>query len=116
MQASFTLQVWAHERTCVVCGEPGANAHHVLYGSWAGRRENVVPNGVMLCGSGTTGCHGKFHAGRKEVAKAIGEYIRDHRPDTLSYLATKLGDEEARDYMRRRYYTEVEDGRTARST
>lgn len=108
IQASFTLMVWARERNCVVCGNPGANAHHVLYGSWAGRRENVLPNGVMLCGSGTTGCHGKMHGnGNTEVATAIGEYIRDHRPDTLSYLATKLGANPAVDYMRRRYYTEV---------
>ena len=108
IQASFTLQVWAHEKFCVVCGEPGANAHHVLYGSWAGRRENVLANGVMLCGSGTLGCHGRFHAGDRAVAIAIGEYIRDHRPDTLSYLATKLGATQAIDYIERRYYTEVE--------
>lgn len=57
---------------CVLCGKPATNAHHepqkgttsawtmkTLYGSFSLR-----PSLIALCGSGTTGCHGKRHNGR----------------------------------------------------
>lgn len=45
--------------------------HHVARRSWGKTFRLVTPNGVWelrsplfaLCGSGTTGCHGKFHDG-----------------------------------------------------
>jgi len=104
--ASFTLQVWAHQRNCVVCGEPGANAHHILFASQGG--EKVLANGAMLCGSGTMGCHGLMTAMDEETRRAIGEYILDQRPDTVSYLTLKLGGRGAQDFLRRVYLTEVE--------
>lgn len=51
---------------CIVCGHYGANKHHMppkgLAGgkSWQGAL-------LSLCGSGTTGCHGLWHAKRLEL-------------------------------------------------
>lgn len=56
---------------CAVCGRRACNCHHVARRSWGKTFRLVTPNGVWelhsplfaLCGSGTTGCHGKFHDG-----------------------------------------------------
>lgn len=66
--------VTAYEPTqarCAVCGRRASNCHHVARRSWGKTFRLVTPNGVWelrsplfaLCGSGTTGCHGKFHDG-----------------------------------------------------
>ena len=54
---------------CAVCGRLARNAHHEP----AGRRHLLMrtkmgahvlkPAGFALCGSGTTGCHGRRHSG-----------------------------------------------------
>lgn len=53
---------------CAVCGRRASNCHHVARRSWGKTFRLVTLNGVWelrsplfaLCGSGTTGCHGKF--------------------------------------------------------
>lgn len=48
---------------CARCSRalgPGANAHHRKLRSRGGL--GTLANGVLLCGSGTTGCHGWAHA------------------------------------------------------
>lgn len=48
-----------HERAgsmCELCSKPANNAHHRRNLSQGGR--NVLSNLLLLCGSGTTGCHG----------------------------------------------------------
>jgi hypothetical protein len=49
-----------HERAqgcCEICGKHGAtNAHHRKNQSQGG--QHVLSNLMLLCGSGTTGCHG----------------------------------------------------------
>jgi hypothetical protein len=50
-------------QTCVKCGViiwVGASRHHRKFKSRRGGDE--VSNAVLLCGSGTTGCHGWVHA------------------------------------------------------
>ena len=55
---------------CFVCGRPATNCHHVVPLSNGEFFERVTPNGAFrlrsrlmtLCGSGTTGCHGRIHA------------------------------------------------------
>jgi hypothetical protein len=113
---------------CVACGEPGANAHHVLERDDGG--DDVYPNFVVLCGSGTTGCHGAFHGApiavvrdvgeqmglwgesvververrdREWVARRIGDYLVRRRHDTIGYVAAKLGPERGAHYLRSRY-------------
>ncbi|QEA10857.1 HNH endonuclease [Mycobacterium phage Weirdo19] len=44
---------------CEVCGAPGAtNAHHRVNASQRGR--GTLGNLLLVCGSGTTGCHGRI--------------------------------------------------------
>ena len=51
---------------CIVCGKPHPNLHHMPpIGS--GRRSAWKGAMLALCGSGTTGCHGAFHAGILEL-------------------------------------------------
>jgi hypothetical protein len=44
------------EDCCEICGKPGNNAHHRKNRSQGG--QDVLTNLMLLCGSGTTGCHG----------------------------------------------------------
>lgn len=47
--------------TCQLCGAPGTNIHHRMGRGMGGSRGSWVnaPGGlIVLCGSGTTGCHG----------------------------------------------------------
>lgn len=56
---------------CCVCGRRATNCHHVARRSWGREFRLVTPRGTWdlrsplfaLCGSGTTGCHGRFHGG-----------------------------------------------------
>ena len=44
---------------CEVCGQHGAtNAHHRVNASQGGR--GTLGNLLLVCGSGTTGCHGRI--------------------------------------------------------
>lgn len=55
---------------CVVCGRYANNEHHVIpkgMGSVPRHVERMIPR-LKLCGSGTTGCHGKAHAKRLHFA------------------------------------------------
>lgn len=48
-----------HERSggeCEICGKPANNAHHRKNRSQGGNHD--LSNLLLLCGSGTTGCHG----------------------------------------------------------
>jgi hypothetical protein len=113
--------------TCAACGGGGANGHHVLpKGAGAGAGDDVVENIVGLCGSGTTGCHGAFHGNpsvvtlghgaykrwerrdREWVAHGVGRYLLEHRPDTIRYVLTKLGQEAGLAYLERVYLVNPE--------
>jgi HNH endonuclease len=100
----WSLSVWNEQRVCAVCGAPGANAHHVVKRSQGGR--NAIANGVLLCGSGTTGCHGLYHSADPPTMRAIGAFIVDS-PAHFDYLDRLLGPELARSFLARNYLTEV---------
>ncbi len=60
---------------CAFCGSPldvGANAHHRKLRSRGGMGD--VANGILLCGSGTTGCHGWVHR-EVEASTAMGYIV-----------------------------------------
>jgi len=60
---SVTDQVDARDaQRCVKCGRPlaGGSRHHRQLRSQGGK--HTVQNLVLMCGSGTTGCHGWTHA------------------------------------------------------
>lgn len=60
---------------CERCGRaPGSNIHHRRPRGAGGSKDpatNVPSNLLLLCGSGTTGCHGQIESHRAE-AKANG--------------------------------------------
>lgn len=59
MSLSATVRRLLREREdnrCAKCGMFGNNAHHRKNRSQGG--EDVLSNLLLLCGSGTTGCHG----------------------------------------------------------
>jgi hypothetical protein len=70
-------------------------------------RDDVRGNLVMLCGDGVQGHHGQITAESSTAKAALGQYILAHRLDTLRYLADKLGDEQARAWLRARLYAPV---------
>lgn len=49
------------DRECWVCGEDGANGHHLIPKDFTLPGPDEPWNIVSLCGSGTMGCHGAFH-------------------------------------------------------
>lgn len=63
----------ANTEPCVRCGRRGSNRHEKLARGRGGLRD--VFNTVVLCGSGTTGCHG-WVTGHPDDAEAEGLYVR----------------------------------------
>jgi hypothetical protein len=57
----------------------------------------------MVCGSGTTGCHGKIEERNTLESWQLSLYIRDHRPDTWAWINEKFPEEEADHWLRRVY-------------
>lgn len=70
-------RVSLHERAqgcCEICGAAGAtNAHHRRNRSQGGH--DGLSNLLLLCGSGTTGCHG-FVTTEPNIAKRMGWTVR----------------------------------------
>lgn len=69
---------------CELCGATGDGVHHRLKrsagGSWS------PANLLRLCGSGTTGCHGRIEA-EPAAAKALGLWLeRQDDPDQAPAL------------------------------
>lgn len=71
--------------------EPINSLHHIHRHP----RDDVRANLIMLCGSGTTGHHGSVTAHERWAIEALRAILRASRPDTLDYLAAKLGSPEA---------------------
>ncbi len=88
----------SHE--CALCGMANVSLHHILRRSQGG--DDVEANLVFLCGSGTTGCHGLVEAADEKTLGSLGAYVMLNRPDTLEYLAGKVGADGLMDWMERR--------------
>ena len=63
----------ANTLPCVRCGARGSNRHELLPRSRGGPRD--AWNTVVLCGSGTHGCHG-WVTEHPDLAEAEGLYVR----------------------------------------
>ena len=63
----------ANTQTCVRCGKRGSNRHEKLPRGRGGLRDEF--NTVVLCGSGTTGCHG-WVTEHPILAEQEGLYVR----------------------------------------
>lgn len=87
---------------CVLnCGAKGS-VHHVLPRSQGG--DDLAANLVCLCGSGTTGHHGKVEAADTPTLVLLGEHLLLERPDTIGYIKAKLGEQEGVEWLRRRLH------------
>lgn len=98
---------WTH---CVICGSSGwgviggLSLHHLLNKP----RDDVEANLVMLCGSGTTGCHGRVEDHDHETCARLAVYLVCHRLDSMAYLGEQLGGVVAvREWLLRRLYAAV---------
>lgn len=74
-------------KPCVVCGERTQSLHHVLRRSQGG--DDVTVNLAPVCGTGTTGCHGRIEARDPEALHGLWAWVTS---DFIRYLAYKLGD------------------------
>lgn len=63
----------ANSQPCVRCGARGSNRHEKLPRGRGGPRDDF--NTVVLCGSGTTGCHG-WVTENPDAAEKEGLYVR----------------------------------------
>lgn len=88
-------------RECAICRATGPflSLHHITKHP----RSDVRGNLVMLCGSGTTGCHGKIEARDEETMRALGGYLLRVRGDTIAYLYETKGAVAAQEWMRANY-------------
>lgn len=87
-------------RECVLCGRTSPlSLHHISNKP----RHDVEANLVMLCGSGTTGCHGKIEAHDTFERWQLAIYIREHRLDTMSWLTSQYFHEKADAWLKRVY-------------
>lgn len=64
-------------------------------------RDDVEANLVMLCGSGTTGCHGLITANDLDARRELAVYLRERRPDALEYLDERFPLERADNWLQR---------------
>lgn len=113
---------------CAACGGPPSNVHHVLQKGSPHFGDDVIENFLLLCGTGTTGCHGAWHGSpyiayvkpieglpRQErrdqawVAGRAGRYIVRERPDTILYVIEKLGLLAAGAFLERDYRIDLAD-------
>ena len=78
-------------RTCAICGHGLEGGRLSLHHIHRHPRDDVQANLVMLCGSGTTGCHGEIEAHLPRASRALRILIDTRRHDVIEYLDAKLG-------------------------
>lgn len=81
-------------------GPPGLSTRLSLHHVHKHPRDDRIDNLVMLCGDGTTGCHGKVESGNREALLALAGVILRQRPDVLRYLRGRLGTVSAAEWIR----------------
>jgi hypothetical protein len=87
-------------RECALCGEvEPLSLHHVLKHP----KDDVRQNLVMVCGSGTTLCHGELEAHDDDAVAALGSVIVTSRPDIIEHMIWRLNGPAAADAYLRRY-------------
>lgn len=84
-------------RECALCGATSPlSIHHISKHPRDDERANLV----MLCGHGTTGCHGLIEAWDHSTVTALGKYILHSRGDTIAYLYERLGAIAAQEFFK----------------
>ena len=72
---------------CAICGGRSESLHHIYKRGQGGG--DLLVNLAPVCGSGTTGCHGKLEARDPEALATLGRWIG---VAFITYLASVLGD------------------------
>lgn len=73
-------------RPCRLCPEAATNLHHIVPRSQGG--DDVPENVVELCGSGTTGCHGRVES--RDVA-ARSRLRKSLTSEEIAYVLDRKG-------------------------
>lgn len=68
---------------CRVCGKPWESLHHIVRRSQGG--DDVLVNLAPLCGSGTTGCHGRLEARDPAARAALRANLTDANRWYITY-------------------------------
>ncbi len=102
--ALLLRELHLHGVVCVLCGKPGS-LHHVYPRGQGG--DDVRGNLLGLCGDGTTGHHGLTESHDPETLTAVGTVIVTARTDVVGYMVGKLGEEAGREWLNRRFSTDV---------
>ena len=90
-------------KECALCGiAPPLEAHHVYPRSQGG--DDVRADLVLVCHS----CHERLTANDEVMRTLLGEHLMAARWDVMDYIEEKLGDEQGRDWLRRRLFIEDE--------
>lgn len=83
----------AGEGRCIGCGRADVTAQHRRRRGMGGSRDPLIStpaNGVPLCGSGTTGCHGWTERHPIE-AKRLGWALEVHEDQLVAPFWTRFG-------------------------
>jgi hypothetical protein len=99
-----TLAEWKRIREdklgpCRVCGSHPTSLHHILPKSLGG--DDIADNCAPLCGTGTTGCHGRIEAFEPWACTIFGKRLTDAekayvtRKKGAYYLTDRYGVKEA---------------------
>src|SRR3990167_3600379 len=72
---------------CAICGGRSESLHHIYKRGQGGG--DLLVNLAPVCGSGTTGCHGKLEARDPEALATLGHWVG---AAFITYLASVLGD------------------------
>lgn len=102
---ALMAQLHREWRECAICGSTRdrRSLHHVHRHP----RDDTRANLIMLCGDGTTLCHGKVTAEDETTLRALGHVILTTRRDTVAYLNGKLGRVRAHAWMALNLYAPV---------
>lgn len=83
---SLVKTMLLRHRDCELCGKRRSeSAHHTVAKGQGG--DDVAENLTMLCGSGTTGCHGEVEHGRE----ARSRLRRKLRAEVVAYVIERKG-------------------------
>jgi len=75
-------------QACLSQGWGMMSVHHLVPRSQGG--DDIPENLAMLCGSGTSGCHGNIHNHDSRALQLLGENLTDEQKD---YIIKKKGEE-----------------------
>lgn len=81
---------------CEITGRTGRlHAHHAIRRSHSG--DDVLGNILMI----SDDLHAAYHQADTEALRLVATHIVSSRPDTMLYLNHKLGEEGAKEWIRR---------------